>query len=180
MKIILRRVVFCVTMCAKREGEKMVFENIKNFFLGRKKQEQTFYLMEFLEEKDKVCHIVEEKLLETMLMEGSSLDSFNASGYMYSLGWHVGQDGKMYERHALNEMGIDFYGRVERILKKDGEKYLAALNEINDEIESGQLTKEKKEIKKNFEKHFVARVTKYEEKEHERKSSAQKQEKEFV
>lgn len=158
----------------------MVFENVKNFFLGRKKREQNFYLMEFLEEKDKVCHIVEEKLLETILMEGSSLDSFNASGYMYSLGWLVGQDGKIYERHALNEMGIDFYGRLARILKKDGARYIAALNEINGGIKTGQFDKEKEEIKENFEKHFVAKVTKYEEKEHEMKSATKKQCKEFI
>ena len=62
---------------------------------------------------ENVIHIVEKKLLEVMLVDHASLNFVIHTGWVENLGWHIGKDDKLYDRHQLNNAGLDYYKRVE-------------------------------------------------------------------
>lgn len=113
----------------------MVFERIKAHFVNKKqpKDEKNWYIIEF--KFDKTIHIVEQKMLEIILADRrNSLGELMSCGWTKNLGWHEGNDGKIYERHALNEAGLDYYERLERgcNIAHTGPMYVKLLNDMND------------------------------------------------
>lgn len=109
----------------------MVFEKIKAHFVNKKqpKDEKNWYIIEF--RFDKTIHIVEQKMLEIILADvGNSLGELMSCGWTKNLGWHEGNDGKIYERHDLNEAGLEYYGRQQ--IAQTGPLYVKLLNNMND------------------------------------------------
>ena len=142
----------------------MFFENVRNSLFGKKeKDEKNFYIIET--KKEDVCHIVEEKLLEVMLMEGTDLESVKSAGYVRRDGWHIGIDDKVYERHSLNDVGLFYHDLIQKDLDKSGKNYIAALNEINSGIKTSKFQVERAEINWNFKINLIKKVYKYEGKE---------------
>ncbi len=141
----------------------MVFENIKSVLTKRKENKQSkrnFYLVKTF--KSNICHVVDQKLLEVMLMEGSSLESVSSSGYTKSLGWFIGEDEKVYEKHELNFAGKDYHRRFSEQYQKNGERYIAALNEMNDGKETKKFLRERNDINFGFSINLIKSITKFE------------------
>lgn len=115
-------------------GAFMVFEKIKTHFMNKKQQkdEKNWYTIEF--RFDKTMHIVDQKMLEIILADRrNSLDELISCGWTKNLGWHEGEDGKIYERHALNEAGLDYYERLKTHcnIAQTGPLYVKLLNDMN-------------------------------------------------
>ena len=112
----------------------MVFEQIKTHF-ARKKQfqvENTWFMIEFKD--DNTIHIIDQKMLEILLVDtDNSLQALMSCGWTKNLGWHEGNDGKIYERHALNNAGNDYYQRLNHTqnVAAIGPKYIKVLNKMN-------------------------------------------------
>ena len=152
----------------------MVFENFKKALgVKKEKQEETFYVVEF-ETEEKVCHIVEEKLLEVMLMEGETLESVKSAGYVKRQGWHIGNDNKVYERHSLNDVGLFYHDHFQQEFNKCGKKYIAAINEISGGIKTNKYKVERAEIEWCFKTNLVKSVYKYEGKETKQQKTEEK------
>lgn len=133
------------------------------FKKSNKEQEKiTWYVIE--SKKSRVRHIVEEKLLEVILADNDTLEGVAGSGYTKVAGWHEGKDGIIYERHQLNSYGQDYRNRL--IKKgKNLSNYVKALEEMNNNSNFDNLSREKAEISWNFTKNLIKGVYKYVEKE---------------
>ena len=110
----------------------MVFERIKAHFINKKapQTKQNWYVVEF--EDDKALHIVDQKMLETMLGKNVPMSELFSCGWTENKGWHIGNDDKVYERHALNEAGLDFYERIG--VAERGPKCVQILENMNNNI----------------------------------------------
>ena len=104
--------------------------------ISRKKQPKTdknWFTIEFKD--DKTIHIIDQKMLEILLVDtDNSLQALMSCGWTKNLGWHEGNDGRIYERHELNEAGNNYYDRLDfqKHISEIGPKYIKLLNEIND------------------------------------------------
>ena len=146
----------------------MVFERIKAYLVNKKleeKERQNWYIVK--KEDDSVIHIIDEKMLEIILVDWNSLEELVSCGWTSSLGWHSGNDNKIYERHTLNHAGLDYYNLLETRLniKETGHKYVKLLNEINDSIlpdkTDGLRTYMYWRICSNFKINHIKGITKY-------------------
>lgn len=158
----------------------MVFENIKSVLTKRKENKQLkqdFYVIKTC--LSDVCHVVDQKLLEVMLMEGTSLDSVSSSGYTKSLGYFTGEDGKIYEKHALNFAGKDYHRRFSEQYQKNGARYIAALNEMNEGKETKKFLRERNDINFGFSINLIESITKFEGQENKKSAANQKEVKAF-
>ena len=112
----------------------MVFENLKAYF-SRKKQfqvENIWFMIEFM--NDTTIHIIDQKMLEILLVDtDNSLQALMSCGWTRNLGWHEGNDGKIYERHTLSDAGNDYYNKLNytRNVAAIGPKYIKVLNKMN-------------------------------------------------
>lgn len=159
MKIILR-------------GAFMDFGIIKAHFFNKKqqKEEQKWFQIEF--KNDRTIHIVEQKIVEIILVdEKNSLDELKSCGWTKNLGWHEGSDGKIYERHALSDAGLNYYDRLNMRydIVEVGPQYIKLLNEINvcRFSEQNDATKSYMywRICNNFKENNIKSITKYKAKE---------------
>lgn len=108
----------------------MVFETIKKHFESKKAKSQptTYYAVE-LKNNDTV-YVVEQKAVEIMLANNCSIQQLWSCSYVKSIGWHQGNDGKIYERHKLSDSGKTYYDLLK--IENYGPKYIELLNEINE------------------------------------------------
>ncbi len=144
----------------------MEFENIKKFFLNKKKlnEDKDFFVIEYKNEG--ACHIVDKKLLGIMLAENRSLEEMVHRGYTSYVGFHFGKDKKVYTRHTLNGMGQFFY---DMLLEEIGEqqmcKYFVALDDMNKNKNLHRFLSEKNKIALNFKHNSLSKIYRYEGKE---------------
>lgn len=136
----------------------MIFESIKEHFKKKKQKRQVEFVFGFVHDEKK-CYIVEQKIAELMLASGWGLEGLMHCDYAQSKGWHVGNDGKIYERFKLNEKGVWLYDFCET--KAYGIRYLEALVEMNKEIRPAHLYDEKKVICNVFEKDGIRNMRIY-------------------
>ena len=141
----------------------MILAKLKGMFNKEKNEKDVYYLVKY--QNDNVFYIIEQKLLELMLMEGVKHESFMNSGYVGRLGWHIGEDDKVYERLALNDFGKYYYSRIQEIMMRDSKAYLAALYEIQTGRESRFLKNERKVVEKMLEENLVESISSYTRKE---------------
>lgn len=136
----------------------MTFEKIKNYFINKKQKEQVFYLVEFKNEE--TMHIAEQKLIEIMLVDCTDLQRLVMCGYAANIGWHVGENGRVYEKHLLTDGGKHYYEMLK--IKNFAPKYMEALEEMNNHnINPSKWAEEKGEIRWNFKKNRVKSIQKY-------------------
>ncbi len=128
----------------------MSFEAIKKHFQRKYEQDEQkkpdFYVVK--EIGDSVYHIVEDKILETMLISNQSFNELGGAGFVCSVENHQGKDHQTYETHKLTQTGQSFY---KKILKnhniKDGSKYVDAFFEQRLNKNPLHLKKEKQQLK---------------------------------
>ena len=150
-------------------GAFMVFEKINTHFMNKKQQkdDKNWYTIEF--RFDRTIHIVEQKMLEIILADRSnSLSQLMSCGWTKNLGWHEGNDGKIYERHALNDAGLDYYERLKNYcnIAQTGPLYVKLLNDMNnykfpsraDVIQTYMFFN----IDENFKRNEIKSIKKYE------------------
>lgn len=135
----------------------MSFEKIKNYFKQKKQKEANWFVVEM--KKDDVSYIIDKHTLEFMLAEKVDLSYLINNNALNRLGWHIGNDKKVYERYQINSNGKLLYDfcKTEAV----GKSYLEALKEINNNDSSEKLAKEKAEIRLNFRKNQIKSIQKY-------------------
>lgn len=103
------------------------FTNVKQNFLDKKKdviQKVNWILL-----KTKTTNfVVEERLLAVMVENGRDLRYTSRVGYTKPLGWHIGNDGKVYERIKLNDYGEIYYD----LNKQNLDKFIEVAHDIID------------------------------------------------
>ena len=127
-----------------------------------KKPNEQFFVME-CSEKESVCFILEQKVLEIMLSDAWGLKELYNCCYLDRVGWHEGNDRKVYIRYVLSERGNDLYNVLE--IKEKGKNYIKALNEMNNGTNSKHLLYEKEDIRLYNYTFKVNKIYKYEGKE---------------
>jgi len=136
----------------------MVFDGWKKHWQKKKQKELSYYLLE-LKDEDTI-YVVEQKMLEIMLADNCSMHHMWSCGYTQRMGWHEGNDGKIYEKYQLNLTGMDLYEQLK--MKNFGPIYLEALEEMNhDNINPSNLESEKSDIRWNFKRHNIKSINKY-------------------
>ena len=142
----------------------MVFEAIKAHFVQKQQEEQKWFIVEFRKDK-KTIHIVEQKIVEIMLADSDDdLLRLILCGYVANVGWHQGNDNKIYERHVLTQKGKELYNS--QGISYVAPNYLKALEEMNNSpINPLEVTDEKAEIWWNFRKNQIKSIQIYEGKE---------------
>ena len=131
-----------------------------------------WYVVAFI--NDNTRHIIDEGTLQLMLTFGEgNLFALFATGATNNLGWHIGLDNLVYERHTLSEYGKAVLSEVPNYFSEKNmhiSKYyrgitptnmLNALKEINNEISSNKLEREKEIIKFLCKKNLIESITEY-------------------
>lgn len=142
-----------------------VYDELKRHFINKKQENKTFYVVE---EKDNyVVSILEKKALEVMLTEGKTVEEMRNCMYLSRLGWHEGNDKKIYEKFILSVYGNTFYNYANT--QKMGKEYLKVLEDIK-KFELPAVCDDKKseislQLSWFFKRNNISKIYKYEAKE---------------
>jgi len=116
--------------------------------------------------------IIDERLLAFLIMDRSEAYLVNISLYSKRLGWHKGEDDKIYDKYGLDIEALEkrFYDSLERVdmpeIIEQYETYLLQLQNIQENIKDGSETYFRcmEYFRKNHIKTFCAYNKKLEEK----------------
>ena len=150
---------------------------LKEFYEKRKDRplnEANWFLLDMLDEPG-VRYIVTKEIVELMLCDGWTKNDILGSVWSTSMGWHIGNDDKVYERFALNDVGEMYYEKQR--IKEKGPKFISALEELNKGKRIGDSYAVEKILINEicFKRNRVKAITKYEGKELDKPKTAKQE-----
>ena len=148
---------------AKYNKEGKILRNpAMEFFLSKYEKEISSENYLLIESKDKNPLIVEERLFCLMLSRQKMPEELMNLDYVFCMGWHVGNDQRVYDRYKLSDAGEMAYFIV---LNNEIKRYKEAYDCINNFTVNKKVVNEIAEIINFYHAKKIKSVTPYDEKE---------------